>query len=188
MNLQDVERMTGEYGEGWALPHSHRLLKLIDRIGAGLSYDQELLAYAVYLHDWGAFPRFHRAGVDHGLRSRQVAEEEILPNINLTAAQKGILLDAIQCHDYRCVLAVWSQEGILLREADFLDFLGAIGIAREFAWGPNNLRQAYQRILARRDGIRGHFTLPIARQMAEERLDRMGKILAWIQDEGLGEL
>jgi hypothetical protein len=188
MNLDDVERMTGEYGEGWALPHCHRLLKLIDRIGAGLTYDQEMLAYAVYLHDWGAFPRFYRSGVDHGLRSRQVAEEEILPNISLTAAQKAIMLDAIEYHDYRCVLPVWSQEGILLREADFLDFLGAIGVVREFAWGPNNLRRAYQRILARRDGIRGHFTLPIAQQMAEERLERMAKILAWIQEEGLGEL
>jgi HD superfamily phosphodiesterase len=188
MDLHEIERMTGEYGEGWALAHCHRLLKLIDRISEGVTYDKEVMPYAVYLHDWGAFPHFRRSGVEHALRSREVVEAEILPQLDLTAAQKKVILEAIEYHDYRCTLSVWSQEAILLREADFLDFLGAIGIAREFSWGPNNLRQSYQRILARRDGIRGHFSLPAARQIAEERLNRMEKVLNWIQEESLGDL
>jgi len=188
MDIQDLERMTLEYGQGWAAPHVRRLFKLIGQIDAGLQYDHEALAFAVWLHDWGAFPHYYRAGVDHGLRSKQVAEEDILPKTSLNAAQKKIILDAVEFHDYRCVLPAETTEALLLREADFLDFLGAIGVAREFAWNPNQMARAYQRIQMRRDGIRGHFTLPAAQKLAEERLERMEEILEWLQEESLGEL
>ena len=180
--------MTDEYGEGWAGPHVRRLFQLIDRIDAGLTYDREALAYAVWLHDWGAFPRFYRAGIDHGLRSRQVAESDILSQTELTAGQKKIILDAIEYHDYRCVLPAWSQEAVLLREADFLDFLGAIGVVRDFAWGPNQLKKVVRRIHSRREGIRGKFSIPAAQVLAEERLARMENILEWIDEESFGEL
>jgi hypothetical protein len=188
MDLQTIEQMTAEYGETWAMPHVHRLFHLIDRIHDGISYDREALTYAVYLHDWGAFPHFRRSGVDHGLRSRQIAEEEILPSTSLTVEQKKIVLEAVEFHDYRCVLPVWTSEALLLREADFLDFLGAIGVAREIAWNPSHLHIAMERLATRRDGIRGHFTIPAAQKIAEERLLRMDQILAWIKAESLGEL
>ena len=188
MDINDLQRMTDEYGEGWAGPHVRRLFKLIDLIDSGIIYDREALAYAVWLHDWGAFPRFYRSGVDHGLRSRQVAETEILPHIEVTEQQKTIILDAIEYHDYRCVLPAGSPEALLLREADFLDFLGAIGTVREFAWGPNQLKKIITRIKSRRDGIRGRFTIPAAQAIAEKRLARMDQILEWVAEESLGEL
>lgn len=188
MDLSDIERMTGEYGENWALPHARRLFRLVDEISMGIEYDQEALTYAIYLHDWGAFPRFKRVGVDHALRSRQVAEEEILPRTKLTPAQQILILDAIEYHDYRCVLPVWTNEATLLREADFLDFLGAIGLARELLWEPNQMNRALERARARRDAIRGRFTIPAAQQIADARLEKLNKILAWIAEESFGEL
>ncbi len=188
MDIQTITHLTEEYGAGWALPHAQRVLKLVAQIDAGLEYDREALTYAVYLHDWGAFPRFRRNGVDHGLRSRQVAEQEILPHTALTPAQQRLVLDAIEYHDYRCVLPVWTQEAILLREADFLDFLGAIGVAREFAWGSSSMQAAYERILTRRDLLRERFTIPAAQKIAALRLERMETLLAWLKEESLGSL
>jgi uncharacterized protein len=188
MNLNDLAHLTAEYGEGWALPHVQRLLKLVERIDAGIAYDHEALAYAVYLHDWGALTRFRRAGVDHALRSRQVAEEEILPHTILTAVQKTLVLDAIEFHDYRCVLPVWTNEAVLLREADFLDFLGTVGFAREMAWSANQMQAAYERIVTRRDALRDRFSIPAAQAIARQRLERLDQILAWLHEEGLGSL
>ena len=188
MDISDLQSMTDEYGEGWAGAHVRRLFKLIDRIDSGLSYDREALAYAVWLHDWGAFPRFRQDGVEHGLRSRQVAEADIMPYVLISDPRKKIILDAIEVHDYRCELPIGSQEFALLREADFLDFLGAIGVARDFAWGPNQLKKVIARIQFRRDGIRGRFTIPAAQAIAEERLARMEQILEWIDQESFGEL
>ena len=50
------------------------LLQLVAIIGQGLDYDSETVWLAAHLHDWGAYAPFALKGVDHVLRSRQVAE------------------------------------------------------------------------------------------------------------------
>jgi uncharacterized protein len=188
LNLADLEAMTVADGEGWALPHVRRVLRLIQEISADLTHDAHALTIAAYLHDWGAFPRYRQPGVDHALRSRQVAGGEILPQMDLRPAQVALILDAIERHDYRDPRPAPSTEALLLREADFLDFLGAIGFARAFAWGPNDLATCYRRIQSRRDALQDRFTLPRARELAEARLARLAQCLEWLQEEGLGEL
>jgi uncharacterized protein len=188
LNLADLEAMTLADGEGWALPHVRRLLRLMQEIGADLAYDAHALGIAVYLHDWGAFPRYRQPGVEHALRSRQVAEAEILPQMDLTSAQITLILDAIERHDYRDPRPAPSSEALLLREADFLDFLGAIGFARAFAWGPNDLSTCYRRIQSRREALQDRFTLPRAQALAATRLARLAQCLDWLQEESLGAL
>ena len=188
LTLQTIEAMTRTDGEGWGQAHARRVLALAERIRGDLRYDHEAFAYAVMLHDWGAFPRYRLPGVDHALRSRQVAEWEILPQTTLSEDQRMLVLDAIELHDYRDTRPVATPEALLLREADFLDFLGVIGIAREFAWGPNDLPRCYERIVARRDALRGRFTLPRAQAIAEQRFATMQATLDLLVDEALEEL
>ena len=188
MDLAQIKQATAELGQGWGFAHATRVLKLIDIIGAELTYDRHALPYAVYLHDWGAFPKYFQPGVDHALRSRQIAETEILPATNLPAAAQVVVAEAIELHDYRDARPHTSIESLLLREADWLDMLGTIGIVREFAWGPNNLQTCYDRILARRAGIQGRLTLPKAQELAELRIARMGKVLQILQEESFGIL
>jgi uncharacterized protein len=183
-SLDDIQQMTEEYGEGWGLPHVNRVLKLIALIRAEVPHDADVLTWATYLHDWGAFPHYVQAGVPHALRSAQIAEQEILPETHFTDAQKKILLEAIEKHDYQDQRPVVSSEALLLREADWLDMLGTIGLAREFAWGPNNLRLCYNRIIKHRDAVQHRFTLPIAQPIAAQRIDAMNTILNQILDEG----
>lgn len=101
LTLDTIIQMTLQTGENWALAHAKRLLELIQQISADLPYDSHVLALATYLHDWGAFPCYIQKGVEHAVRSRQVVEAEILPRLDLTSAQKDILLEAIELHDYR---------------------------------------------------------------------------------------
>ncbi|MBX3000438.1 MAG: HD domain-containing protein [Caldilineaceae bacterium] len=188
MDIERIKQMTLEEGQGWGFAHSCRVLKLADLIGAELNYNREVVEYAVYLHDWGAFPTYFQVGVHHALRSRQVAQEEILPYTNLSVADQKIVAEAIELHDYRDPRPHTTVESLLVREADWLDMLGVIGIVREMAWGPNNLRQCYERILARREGIQGRLTIPQAREMEIERLARMEAVLAQLQEESFGIL
>jgi len=188
MDLDDIQKLTVEYGEGWADPHVQRVLHLISLIDQGLSYDPQALAYAVYLHDWGAFPRYRQPGVDHALRSRQVAEAEILPQTELSPAECGLVLHAIERHDYRDPRPAETTEALLLREADFLDFLGAIGVAREFAWGPNDLKICCERILSRKETLQERFTLPAAQAIAARRLAEMAHFLKLLEEESFGHL
>ncbi len=188
MTLDDIIQMTFSVGEGWAVAHAQRLLALIQEIGQDVPYDAHVLTLAAYLHDWGAFPRYLEKGVEHALRSRQVVEAEILPFVELSPPAQEILLEAIELHDYRDLRRPQSAEALLLREADMLEFLGMIGMAREFARGPKDVAVCYRRILDRRAGIEGRFTLPHAREIAEIRLARMAHCLAWLTEEGFGHL
>lgn len=188
LTLEDISQMTLQDGEGWAVAHAQRLLDLIDQIGGDLSHDNLALELAAYLHDWGAFPHYAKKGVEHALRSRQVAETEILPRMELSDAARETVLEAIELHDYRDHRPTQSNEALLLREADMLEFLGMIGLARDFARGPKDVEACQQRILERRDAIRGRFSLPRAREIARIRLERMEQCLRWLEEESLGVL
>jgi len=122
-------------------------------------------------------------GIDHALRSRQVAESLILPRMDLPETAVAIILETIEYHDYRDFRPVTSTEAVLLREADFLDFLGIIGLVREYGRGPKDVNSACRVVLKRRELIQDRFTLPIAQQMAQTRLARLEKCLAWLQEE-----
>ena len=186
--LEDIIDMTREAGEEWAVAHAKRLLALIKQIGAEIPYDFQVVELAAYLHDWGAFPKYIQRDVEHAVRSRQVVEREILPCLELTVGQKNILLETIEVHDYRDRRPTQSNEALLLREADMLEFLGMIGMAREFARGPKNVETCYKRILSRRYGIQGRFTLPRAQEIARVRLERMEQSLGWLLEESFGVL
>lgn len=188
ITLQEIEQITVDEGERWGYPHVRRVLALAQQIDDGLAYDADVFAYAVYLHDWGAFPRWRQAGVDHALRSRQVAEQEILPFTALSPTQAAEVLEAIERHDFRDLRLVTSTLALLLREADWLDMLGAIGVARELAWGPNDLPAVMERIRMRRRIIPPRLTLPAAQVLAMPRVSEMDRWLGQLEAEGLGFL
>ena len=188
LTLDDVIQLTFDVGEDWAVAHAKRLLELGRQFSAGLPYDPQVFELAAYLHDWGAFPKYTQKNVEHAIRSRQVVEKEILPLLDLTPIQKDVLLETIELHDYRDTRPTKSSEALLLREADMLEFLGMIGIARDFARGPKNVETCYKRILSRRSEIQGRFTLPKAQEIACIRLERMDRCLQWLLEESFGVL
>ena len=188
LTLDDIIQMTQQVGENWAVAHAKRLIELIKQIGTELPYDVHIMELTAYLHDWGAFPKYIQKGVEHAIRSRQVVEAEILPCLDLNLTQKTVLLETIELHDYRDMRPTQSDEALLLREADMLEFLGMIGMARDFARGPRNVEVCYERILSRRNDIQDRFTLPRAQGIARIRIERMEKSLQWLNEESFGIL
>ncbi len=126
--------------------------------------------------------------LEHALRSRQVAETEILPRMDLPLSSQQVVLEAIELHDYRDLRPTKSNESLLLREADMLEFLGMIGMAREFARGPKDVEACHHRIPNRRAAIQARFTLPRACEIAQIHLERMEQCLHWLEEESFGIL
>jgi HD superfamily phosphodiesterase len=188
LSLDDIIQMTQHVGENWAVSHAKRLIELIKHIGADIPYDPQVIELAAYMHDWGAFPTYVQKDMEHAVRSRQVVEAEILPHLDLTSTQKDILLETIELHDYRDMRPTQSNEALLLREADMLEFLGVVGMARDFARGPRNLETCCKRILSRRNDIEGRFTIPHAQEIALIRFERMQQCLRWLEEESFGAL
>jgi len=114
----------------WGVSHSERDYLLASRLAAEskLEIDTDVLFAAAFLHDVGAFDAFRKDGVDHTDRAAELVPD-ILVGAGFPAAKVEAVQEAVRNHMYYRVDAK-RPEAIVLHDADTLDFLGNIGIAR----------------------------------------------------------
>jgi uncharacterized protein len=112
--------------------HTLRVHRLSHRIGAAEGADLTVLSVAAYLHDIGR-ARQDRAsgGVCHAEVGAQMAQP-IVAGLALTDDQKENILHCIRSHRYRGHPVPQSLEAKVLFDADKLDAIGAVGVARAF--------------------------------------------------------
>ena len=113
------------------LSHLNRVWRTARLIAAEEGGDLRLLAAAVILHDCVTVEK------DSPLRkqaSRLAAEkaEKLLEDLQWNSLEIETVSDAIRTHSYSAGLAPSSLEGRILQDADRLDAIGAVGIARCF--------------------------------------------------------
>jgi len=116
------------------LDHTVRVVGNALRLAASYpAVDLLVLEAAAWLHDIGRGVE-RQAGVSHAILSARLAGK-ILPAEGLTVAQTQVARDAIATHRFSEKRIPATLEGRLLQDADRLDALGAIGIARTFSDG-----------------------------------------------------
>lgn len=94
--------------------------------------DAELVETAAWLHDIGRkYERQER--ISHAVISAREAEK-LLPALGFSPERAQVILEAIADHRFSSGRVPASLEGRLLQDADRIDALGAIGIARTFAY------------------------------------------------------
>ena len=179
----EIVRLTEEYGGQWGINHTRRLLHLISIIGEEQHYDPEVVWIAAHLHDWGGYAKWQQAGVDHALRSRQVAEafwtEKGYPQELLQP-----ILECIEFH--HSGNPGRSIEAILLSDADALDFLGVVGVLRDFSKNARDMRKAYDTAQNRRKKVPQLLCLDKSKAMAEQRLRDMEALLSLFEQDTFG--
>jgi hypothetical protein len=79
-----------------------------------------------------------------------------------------------------------SIEAPLLCDADALDFLGVVGVLRDFSKNAKDLRKAYDITQKRRAKLPGSLVLAKSREIAAARLQRMDDLLAAFEEETFG--
>lgn len=173
IDRDEIVRLTEEYGGQWGLNHTRRLLNLIALIGEGQDYDAEAVWIAAHLHDWGAYAPWKRNGIHHVVRSREVSET-FLAERSYPEAFSTLVLECIELHhDYT---APKSIEAILLSDADALDFLGVVGVLRDFSKNPRDLRKAYEISQQRRSTIPDQVVLERSKEIARLRIKQMDEL------------
>ena len=110
---------------GWE--HVRRVYDLALRIADEEEADRLIVGTAALLHDIGRLIR--RKGTPHALLSVEESRE-ILKRYPLTAEQVEAILHAIAAHSFSQGIEPGTQEARVVRDADRLDGLGAIGILR----------------------------------------------------------
>jgi hypothetical protein len=115
----------------WGLSHSVRDYELAKELAAadGVTLDDDVLYAASYLHDVAAFAPWTRTGVDHQDEAASIVES-MLAGTGFPMSKIEAVRGAIRTHMY--ARDPVGPEAIYLHDADALDWLGAIGVARVF--------------------------------------------------------
>ncbi|MGQ9851300.1 MAG: HD domain-containing protein [Aggregatilineaceae bacterium] len=122
--------------------HVLRVLALARRIGQAEGADMAVVETAVLLHDIGRADEDQLAHVhnaetaDHAWQSAERARE-ILARLDPppTSAFIEAVAHAVAAHRFRSAVAPQTLEAKVVFDADKLDAIGAIGVARAFAYG-----------------------------------------------------
>ncbi|MEM1546523.1 MAG: HD domain-containing protein [Candidatus Methanomethylicia archaeon] len=118
-------------GHDWH--HVLRVFNLCIRIGSKLNIDLKALKIASLLHDIGLTYEI-KLNVDHAVKSAQLAKE-ILGELGYSDIFINKVYSIILSHRYGVERSSELLEAKILQDADRLDAIGAIGIARAFAYG-----------------------------------------------------
>ncbi|HEV2285703.1 MAG TPA: HD domain-containing protein [Steroidobacteraceae bacterium] len=167
----------------WGYSHSVRDYELAKKLAAAdrVALDDDVLFAAAYLHDMAAFAPWDREkeGIDHADEGARVVET-VLDNSGFPPAKLDAVRAAIRTHMfYRKPV---GPEAVYLHDADALDWLGAIGVARVMALvdpnggdpdGPKAVRMLEANLARVPDGVvspAGRKMLPALRQELQDFL------------------
>jgi uncharacterized protein len=130
----DIDEARGYYGSGDAVhdfDHVLRVLALAERIGRAEGADMPVVRAAALLHDV-ARAQADAEGLDHAALGATQAREVLAGQ---PPAKVEAVAHAVAAHRYRAGPQPETLEARVLFDADKLDAIGAVGIARAFAYG-----------------------------------------------------
>ena len=137
-----VERMLEGRDPAHDFHHIMRVYKNAKRIGRREGTNMDILLPAVLLHDLVVYPKGSTKSSKSSDESADLAEN-ILHSYGYPQDQINQICYCIQAHSYSKRVVPASLEGRILQDADRLDALGAIGIARTFSVGGSDNRTFY---------------------------------------------
>jgi uncharacterized protein len=195
MPSQALEQLA-RYVEAQARPvdkfgHQPRLVDLTQAIAADLPHDRDIVVAAAWLHDLGVFLGHRPADPDALARWDHVAyacsrAPEVLRQVGFPEDKIPNVLAAIQQHLPQDEPR--SIEATILRDADILEQLGAIGILRTVSKVGRDTRfprftDAIAVLRRNLDELPGRLRLESARRLAAPRIRILQQFVQAVHDE-----
>lgn len=197
----DFRSRLAEYVTSQALPidklgHQPRLYALTQLVGQGMSYDDDVVYAAAWLHDLGVFighrPEDPAAlsrwdNVSYAMKQAPAA----LARCGFPATKVAPVVEAIRTHQPH--LSPTTVEGSILRDADILEQLGAIGILRVVAKIGRDTRyptftDAAATLRKALADLPGRLRLDTAKALAQSKIDLLESFLRAMDNEAHGAL
>ena len=122
--------------------HVMRVYKNAKKICKEEKANEKLILSAALLHDIVSYPKSDKRSKMSSLESAKKSKQ-ILKKYDFSKEEIMIISDAICDHSFSQNKVPKTLEGKILQDADRLDALGAIGIARVFATGGSLKRPFY---------------------------------------------
>tara|TARA_B100001540_G_scaffold29435_1_gene25297 strand:- start:476 stop:1096 length:621 start_codon:yes stop_codon:yes gene_type:complete len=118
--------------------HIMRVYRNAERICKTESGNKKLVLSAVLLHDI-----IKNKNLKNSAEKSAKLAEKILKTNNFSSDEIDIITDAIREHSFSKGRIPSTSEGKILQDADRLDAIGAIGLARVFSFSGSNNRPFY---------------------------------------------
>ena len=122
--------------------HIMRVFKNAQKLCKKEKANEKLVLTAVLLHDIVSYPKSDSRSKMSSVHSAEEAKK-ILDKFDYSNEEIKIICDAIRDHSFSRGKTPETLEGKILQDADRLDAIGAIGIARVFAVGGSEKRPFY---------------------------------------------
>ena len=122
--------------------HTLRVYKNAQKICKKEKANEKLVLSAALLHDIVSYPKSDKRSKMSSVESAKKSKQ-ILKKYDFSKDEITIVSDAIRDHSFSQNKTPKTLEGQILQDADRLDALGAIGIARVFATGGSLNRPFY---------------------------------------------
>jgi len=131
LTVAEVRKLYADADAVHDFDHVLRVLRLAERIGRAEGAAMPIVRAAALLHDLGR-EEAQAAGADHAKVAAARARDILVgqPESNIEA-----VVHAVEAHRFRTDPQPATLEAQVLFDADKLDAIGAIGIARAFAYG-----------------------------------------------------
>jgi len=123
--------------------HTLRVYKNAQKICKKEKANEKLVLSAALLHDIVSYPKSDKRSKTSSIKSAKKSKQ-ILEKLDFSKEEITIISDAIRDHSFSQNKIPKTLEGKILQDADRLDALGAIGIARVFATGGSLKRPFYK--------------------------------------------
>ena len=140
----EVKKRVAKNDPAHDFAHIMRVYKNAEKIGKKEKVNMKLVRAAALLHDIASYPksdkRSKKASTESALKAAQ-----ILKRHGYASHEIGIITESISEHSFSKGMVPSTLEGKVLQDADRLDAIGAIGIARTFAVGGAEKRSFYNK-------------------------------------------
>jgi uncharacterized protein len=164
--------------------HTLRVTRLCEIIGAEEGADMDVLLPAALFHDI-ARPLEEERGVPHEEEGARMAES-FLRSVGYPEGLITSIAHAIRAHRYSTGISPQTLEARILSDADKLDAMGAVGIARTFMQAgergggiPDAIEHFNEKLLK----LQGRMYTQSAQRIAEKRHKLLAGFLAALEEE-----
>lgn len=185
--------------------HVHRVYNLAVRIAKEENADLDVVKAAVLLHDIARAMEDEGEIEDHATEGAKMARK-VLEEVDFPKEKIDKVIHCIKVHRFKKGMEAESLEAKILQDADRLDIIGAIGLARVFTrggWGNKpiydpsippkekydgksltSVNHIYEKILKAKATINTN----TAKEIAEERHEFVEQFLERLLKEWKGEM
>jgi uncharacterized protein len=118
--------------------HTLRVVRLCGQIGSREGADMPVLKIAAYLHDIGRCEQDSSNGTICHARLGSRMARPIIKDLKLTDGQKNNIIHCVRSHRFRGDETPDTIEAMVLFDADKLDAIGAVGVARAYLFAGEN--------------------------------------------------